>query len=67
MDEVHENEESFLASQGNSAEAFDFGKEELDLITLLVEAPVDRGRGGHGWDWPWICASCPEAISYEHA
>ena len=53
MDEAHEGGESFLAAQGDTAEAFEFVEEAFDLMTLLVEAPVDRwlfGAAGIGLD-----------------
>mgnify|MGYP001277986378 CR=1 FL=1 len=60
----YEYRESFLASQGDSAEAFEFIEEAFDLMALLVEAPVDWGHDGAagiGFD---LC-DCPEVISYE--
>lgn len=66
MNEAHKGGESFFASQGDSAEAFEFIEEAFDLMTFLVEAPVDRGDGhaaGIGLD---LCG-CPEVISYEGA
>jgi len=45
VDEAHEGGECFLASQGYSSETFEFVEEALDLVALLVEAPVDRGLG----------------------
>ena len=66
MDEAHEGGESFLASQGDSAEAFEFIEEAFDLMAFLVEAPVDRrhdGAAGISLD----LSGCAEIISYEGA
>ncbi|GEN15611.1 hypothetical protein NCH01_20420 [Neoasaia chiangmaiensis] len=66
MDEAHEGGERFLASQGDSAEAFEFIEEAFDLMALLVEAPVDRryaGPAGIGLD----LRGCAEIISDEGA
>lgn len=53
MDEAHEGGEGFLASQGDTSEAFEFVEEAFDLMTFFVEAPVDRrlfGAAGIGLD-----------------
>ncbi len=41
MDEAHEGGDGFLAAQGDTAEALEPVEEALDLMALLVEAPVD--------------------------
>ena len=46
MDEAHECGDGFLASQGNTAEAFELVEETFDLMPLLVEPPVDGRRDG---------------------
>jgi hypothetical protein len=66
MDEAHECVESFLASQGDSAEAFEFVEKAFDLMAFFVMAPADRGHDGAagiGLD----LRGCPEVISYESA
>lgn len=61
-----EGGQGLLASQGDPAEAPELIEEAFDLITLLVEAPVDRrhdGTAGIGLD---LCAR-PKAIRDETA
>lgn len=41
MYEAHEGGDGFLAAQGDAAEAFELVEEAFDLMTLLVEPPVD--------------------------
>ena len=41
MYEAHEGGDGFLAAQGDSTEAFERVEEAFDLMTLLVEPPVD--------------------------
>jgi len=53
VNEAHEGGEGFLAAQGDTSEAFEFVEEAFDLMTLLVEPPVDRrlsGAAGIGLD-----------------
>jgi hypothetical protein len=64
MDEAHEGSESFLAAECNPAEAFEFIEEAFDLVTLLIEAPIDwRGcrAAGIGLD----LRGCPKVIGNE--
>jgi hypothetical protein len=54
----------FFAAQGHSAKAFEFVEEVFDLLSLLVEPPVDgRGDGtaGFGLD----LSGCTEVIGDE--
>jgi hypothetical protein len=46
MDEAHEGGDGFLTAQGDTTEAFEPVEETLDLMTLLVKAPVDGRLGG---------------------
>lgn len=46
MNDAHEGGDGFLAAQGNAAEALELVEEALDLMTFLVEAPVDGRFGG---------------------
>ena len=46
MDEAHEGGDGFLTAQCDTAEAFEPVEETLDLMALLVEAPVDGKLGG---------------------
>ena len=53
MHESHEGCDGFFASQGDSAESFEFVEEALDLVALFVEPPVDGwafGTAGVGFD-----------------
>ena len=66
MDEAHEGGNGLLASQGDTAEAFEPVEEALDLMALLVEAPVDGrlgGAAGVGLDM----GGCAKVISDEDA
>jgi hypothetical protein len=66
MYEAHEGFDGFFASEGDSAEAFEFIEEALDLMTLLVEPPVDwwnHGAAGIGLD----LGGCAEIIGNESA
>jgi len=42
VNEAHEGRNGFLAAQGDASEAFEFVEEAFDLMTFLVETPVDR-------------------------
>lgn len=66
MDETHKGGGSCLASQGDSAEAFEFVEDAFDLVAFLVEAPVDRGHNGTVGIGLDLCG-CPEVISYKGA
>lgn len=46
MHEAHEGWERLFTSQGDATEAFEPIEETFDLVTLLVEAPVDLRLGG---------------------
>lgn len=46
MDEAHEGGERLFAAQCDPPEAFELVEETLDLMALLVEAPVDAWLGG---------------------
>ncbi|AOH85694.1 hypothetical protein AWL63_18865 [Sphingomonas panacis] len=66
MDEAHECGESFLAAQGDPAEALELVEEAFDLMAFLVELPVDRwlsGPAGIGLD----LRGCAEIIGNEGA
>ena len=66
MDEAHECCDCFLTAQGDAPEALEFVEEAFDLMTLLVEAPVDErfcGAAGIGLD---LCG-CTEVVGDEGA
>ena len=48
MYEAPEGWESLLAPQGHAADAFEPVEEAFDLVTFLVEPPVDRLPGSAG-------------------
>ena len=49
MYEAHESGESFLASQCDPAEAFEFVEEKFDLMAFFVEPPIDCWGNGTAW------------------
>lgn len=64
MDKAHERSDGFLAAQGYAPEAFEFVEEAFDLMTLLVERPVNGrgdGAGGVGLD----LSGCAKIIGNE--
>lgn len=46
MHEAHEGFDGFFASEGDPSETFEFVEEALDLMTFLVEPPVDKWGNG---------------------
>jgi hypothetical protein len=53
VNEAHEGGDGFLAPEGDASEAFELVEEAFDLMTLLVEPPVDGrfcGAAGIGLD-----------------
>ena len=66
MNEAHEGGDRLLATQGDAPEAFKLVEEALNLMTLLIEAPVDGGlsrSAGIGLD---VCGGA-EAVGDEGA
>src|SRR3546814_14086913 len=58
--------DGFLASEGDASEAFEFVEEAFDLMTFLVEAPVDGrfcGAAGVGLD----LRGCTKVVGNEGA
>lgn len=69
MNEAHEGGERLLATQGDASEAFELVEEALDLMTLLVECPIDRWSALAGWIGLDLrlgleigCDECPQPI-----
>src|SRR3546814_3788855 len=66
VNEAHEGGDGFLASEGDASEAFEFVEEAFDLMTFLVEAPVDGrfcGAAGVGLD----LRGCTKVVGNEGA
>ncbi len=64
MDEAHEGCECFLTAQCDPSKAFEPVEEAFDLMTLLVEPPVDWRDGRSAWVG-FDLGGRPEVVSNE--